>query len=105
MHIHTHYTGTDAAAAANTLAAASAGVVEPLQVEVEVKRTGPISSNLSCHFGALHFSETLLWDPQQLLRRARESLEEGGKGGTAVMVTVPAGDMFVYATVVDDFMR
>jgi len=39
------------------------------------------------------------------LRRARESLEEGGKGGTAVMVTVPAGDMFVYATVVDDFMR
>ena len=91
MHIHTHYTGTDAATA-NTLAAASAGVVEPLQVEVEVKRKGPISSNLCCHLWALHFSEALLWDPQQLLRRARESLEEGGKGGTAMMVTVPAGD-------------
>ncbi len=79
--------------------------IVPLQVEVEVKRKGPISSNLCCHLWALHFSEALLWDPQQLLRRARESLEEGGKGGTAVMVTVPAGDMFVYATVVDDFMR
>ena len=91
MHTHTHYTGTDAATA-NTLAAASAGVVEPLQVEVEVMRTGPISSNLCCHLWALHFSEVLLWDSQQLLRRARESLEEGGKGGTAMMVTVPAGD-------------
>ncbi len=91
MHIHTHYTGTDAAAA-NTLAAASAGVVEPLQVEVEIKRKGPISSNPCCHLGALHFSEALLWDPQQFLRRARESLEEGGKGGAAMMVTVPAGD-------------
>ena len=91
MHTHTHYTGTDAATA-NTLAAASAGVVEPLQVEVEVMRTGPISSNLCCHLGTLHFSEALLWNPQQLLRRARESLEEGGKGGTTMMVTVPAGD-------------
>ena len=91
MHIHTHYTGTDAAAA-DTLAAASAGVVVPLQVKVEVMRKGPISSNLCCHLWALHFSETLLWDLQQLLRRARESLEEGGKGGTAMMVTVPAGD-------------
>ena len=69
--------------------------VESLQVEVEVMRTGPISSNLCCHLGALHFSEALLWDPQQLLRRARESLEEGGKGGTTMMVTVPAGDMYV----------
>ena len=77
-------------AAASTLAAAS-GVVVPLQVEVQVKRKGPISSNLCCHLWALHFSEALLWDPQQLLRRARESLEEGGKGQAAVMVTVPAG--------------
>ena len=91
MHIHTHYTGTDAAAA-NTLAAASAGVVAPLQVEVEVMRKGLISSNLCCHLWAIHFSEALLWDLQQLLRRARESLEDGGKGGTAMMVTVPAGD-------------
>ena len=69
--------------------------VVSLQVKVEVMRTGPISSNLCCHLGALHFSEALLWDPQQLLRRARESLEEGGKGGTTMMVTVPAGDMYV----------
>ena len=66
--------------------------VVPLQVKVEVKRKGPISSNLCCHLRALHFSEALLWDTQELLRRARESLEEGGKGGTAMMVTVPAGD-------------
>ena len=66
--------------------------VAPLQVEVEVMRKGPISSNLCCHLGALHFSEALLWDPQQFLRRARESLKEGGKGGTAMMFTVPAGD-------------
>ena len=72
--------------------AAASGVVAPLQVKVEVKRTCPFSSNLCCHLRALHFSEALLWDPQQLLRRARESLEEGGKGGMAMMVTVPAGD-------------
>ena len=66
-------------------------VIVPLQVEVQVKRKGPISSNLCCHLWALHFSEALLWDPQQLLRRTRESLKEGGKGGAAVMVTVPAG--------------
>ena len=77
MHIHTHYTGTDAVEA-NTLAAASAGVVEPLQVKVEVMRKGPISSNLCCHVWALHFSEALLWDPQQLLRRAsRREPKEG----------------------------
>ena len=70
--------------------------VVSLQVEVEVKRKGPISSNLCCHLGSLHFSEALLWDPQQLLRRSRESLEEGGKGGTAMMVTVPAGNMYVH---------
>ena len=91
MHVHTHYAGTDAVEA-NTLAAASAGIVEPLQVEVEVKRKGPISSNLCHHLRALHLSEALLWNPQQLLRRATESLEEGGKGGTTMMVTVPAGN-------------
>ena len=66
-------------------------VVVPLQVKVQVKRKHPCSSNLCCHLWVLHLSEALLWDPQQLIRRTRQSLQEGSKGGAAMMVIVPTG--------------
>ena len=69
-HHDTYYSGADVVADGYSMLTAASDVVVPLQVKVQIKRKGPFSSNLCCHLRALHFSEALFWDLQQLMRRS-----------------------------------